>query len=224
MAQTARSGVLLALAFLAAAGCVALMFVTALGPLTQHMGAHLLLMNLIAPAAAMAGTRTFDVGSTLRSTLFAASAVQILALWAAHAPSAVELAARLPAVHVAVQAVLFAAAVWFWLAVFAQTGPARWRALFALLITGKLFCLLAALLVFAPRYLYPAAALLHSGHGSLSADPLADQQLAGLLMLIVCPLTYVVAGVVIAARWLREIAQGGASADLPQPAASISDR
>jgi putative membrane protein len=31
---------------------------------------------------------------------------------------------------------------------------------------------------------------------------LDDQQLAGMLMLIACPLTYVAAGVVLAGRWL----------------------
>jgi len=39
---------------------------------------------------------------------------------------------------------------------------------------------------------------------------LADQQMAGLLMLVACPLTYVLAAIVIAARWtLRmDTAQG----------------
>ena len=42
---------------------------------------------------------------------------------------------------------------------------------------------------------------------------LADQQLAGLLMITACPLTYVTAGVIIAARWVLEL--DGAAADTP---------
>ena len=105
--------------------------------------------------------------------------------------------------HVAIQFALLAVALWFWFAVLGQSGSARWRAIVALLLTGKLFCLLAALLVFAPRALYPVE-LAHVHHGA-AADPLADQYLAGLLMLVVCPLTYVLAGVLITERWLREL-------------------
>jgi putative membrane protein len=105
----------------------------------------------------------------------------------------------------------FAAALWFWLAILADRSAMRWRALFALLITGKLFCLLGALLVFAPRLLYgdvAAHGLQVAGHDAA----LADQQLAGLLMLAVCPLTYVLAGVIIAAQWMSDLAR------TPEPA------
>jgi putative membrane protein len=56
----------------------------------------------------------------------------------------------------------------------------------------RLFCLLGAIFVFAPRPLF-------AHHGGVSLE---DQQLAGLLMIVACPLTYVVAGTVIAARWV----------------------
>jgi putative membrane protein len=66
-----------------------------------------------------------------------------------------------------------------------------------LLVTGKLFCLLGALLVFAPRSLY----LLQNGHEAhFGPITIEDQQLAGLLMLLACPLSYLLAGVVIASR------------------------
>jgi putative membrane protein len=83
--------------------------------------------------------------------------------------------------------------------------------MFALLITGKLFCLLAALLVFSPRVLYPDALAAHR-HAPVAADLLSDQHLAGLLMLVLCPLTYVLAGVLIAERWLRELRDDGCNA------------
>jgi putative membrane protein len=111
---------------------------------------------------------------------------------------------RVPTVHTVMHVSFLAAALWFWLAVLSDRSTMRWRALFALLITGKLFCLLGALLVFAPRLLYGGIA----AHGPLAGDDgaLADQHLAGLMMLAVCPLTYVLAGVVIAAQWLSDLA------------------
>jgi putative membrane protein len=48
------------------------------------------------------------------------------------------------------------------------------------------------LITFAPRAIY----------GHAHAGALADQQLGGLIMLIVCPLTYILAAVVIVTRWL----------------------
>ena len=53
--------------------------------------------------------------------------------------------------------------------------------------------MLGALLVFAPRPIYS------SGHHGFD---LADQQLAGLLMLAACPLSYVLAAIVIAVETL----------------------
>jgi len=94
------------------------------------------------------------------------------------------------------QATLFFSALWFWLTVFNQTGEHLWRAVIALLLTGKLFCLMAVLLIFAPRVLYGMTAM---------PIELADQQLAGLLMVTVCPITYVLAAVVLISRWFQTL-------------------
>jgi len=184
------------------------------GPVTLHMAVHLVLMNLLAPLLALAIVRRRGLGGAAGGwALAVATAAQCAVLWAAHAPPALALAMHAAAFHAAVQAGLLGVALWFWLAVLAQRGAQRWRAILALLATGKLFCLLGALLVLAPRPLYdhhPGAA-----HGGLPA--LDDQQLAGLLMLAACALTYVVAGAMIAARWLRELAQA-ADAGQARPA------
>jgi putative membrane protein len=174
------------------------------GPLAHHMSVHILLMNLVAPTVAVAlhAVSQFEFTRWASRSLFAASAAQIAALWLLHAPPVLAASINSAAAHFLVQTILFAVALWFWIAIVAQTGAARWRAIFALLVTGKLFCLLAALLVFSPRALYPLH-LAHDAHAI--ADPLADQYLAGLLMLVVCPLTYVFAGVLIAERWLSEL-------------------
>jgi putative membrane protein len=58
--------------------------------------------------------------------------------------------------------------------------------------------LLGALFTFSPRLVY-AAGMSGAHHSQIG---LADQQLAGLMMIVACPLTYVLAAVVIASRWL----------------------
>jgi putative membrane protein len=98
---------------------------------------------------------------------------------------------------------LCAAAAIFWLAVLSQRSAALWRAMLALLLTSKLYCLLGVLLLFAPVSLYSEVDLSH-GHAT---HALEDQQMAGLLMLLACPPTYVLVGVFIAAKWVREIAR-----------------
>jgi putative membrane protein len=100
--------------------------------------------------------------------------------------------------HLVMHGSLLLAALWFWSAVVNATAGGQWRAITALLVTSKLFCLLGVLLTFASYPLYPAMA----HHGGTTHDPLADQQLAGLLMLAACPLSYLVAAVAVASKWL----------------------
>ena len=99
----------------------------------------------------------------------------------------------------------------FWMLLLSLPDARRWHALPALLLTGKLVCLLAALLVFAPRALYGAG----HAHGPLIAA-LDDQHLAGLLMIAACPLSYLVAAVVITVQLLNRACSDAAL--LRQPA------
>jgi len=162
----------------------------AFGPAAAAMAVHILLMNFVAPAVAV-----WCAGFRAVRGLVAATIVQLLLLWGWHAPPSLGAAMERPELHLAMGLSLVLAAVWFWLAVVAEAASRPWRAIASLLITSKVFCLLGVLLTFAPRSLYPPM----SHHG---ADPLADQQLAGLLMLLACPLSYLVAAVVVASRWL----------------------
>jgi putative membrane protein len=192
----------LAAIFLLAAGGLFAVAMIPLGPVTSHMCAHIWLMNAIAPAFVLVMVRNgIDLPAASGAGLTAATVMQMALLWAAHTPPALHAASASPVLHYFMQGALFASALWFWCAVLAQRGAERWRALFALLVSGKLFCLLAVLLVFAPRFFYSG----HS-HGGIDVDQLADQHLAGLLMLVVCPLSYVAVAVAIAAQWLREVA------------------
>lgn len=190
------------------------------GHLSAHMAQHILTMNFIAPIVAFGLLRygplgrisrrnPHEWGSWLGSWLALAVALQIGALWFWHAPGVFEwaMAGRWPGAFM--HASLFLIALLFWVCVLDIDGHSRWKPIAALLVTGKLFCLLGALFVFAPRALYDmpfAHGYLSQAQGhSLAASTLADQQLAGLLMVAACPLTYIVAGVVIATRWILDL-------------------
>src|SRR5690606_37280558 len=155
----------------------------AVGHLSSQMLVHILLMNAVAPFVALALNRIPSIGwQDGRHFLFPAMAVQLALLWAWHAPPAISAVSQSGALHGLMQGSLLLAALWFWSAVFFIKDDSRWRAILALLLTSKLFCLLGVLLVFAPRLLYPGldAASMHGPHVS----GLGDQQLAGLLMIV----------------------------------------
>ncbi|MHC1551646.1 cytochrome c oxidase assembly protein (plasmid) [Phyllobacterium sp. K27] len=139
------------------------------------------------------------MGSAARF-LAIATIVQVVAIWALHTPVVLNFAFSDHALHLFMQLSLFVLALWFWLAVFATTGNERWKPVVALLLTSKLFCLLGILLLFSPRPLYTS-----SHHAVLLTASLQDQQMAGLLMLIACSLTYVLAGIVVSGRWLFSV-------------------
>jgi putative membrane protein len=158
-----------------------------LGPHARHMAAHILAMNVAAPVVAAIVLARWKKPSRGASLLWVATLVQIGVLWIWHAPVAQNLILNAPSGMIMAHLTLSMAAMAFWVSLFSLTGPSRWQAIPALLLTGKLVCLLAVLLVFAPRTLYGSAA--HAAHG------LDDQQLAGLLMLAACPLSYLVVGI-----------------------------
>jgi putative membrane protein len=119
-------------------------------------------------------------------------------LWTWHSPAINDAIARSPVLELALHCTLFLTALVFWSAVLTISAAARWQTIPVLLLTSKLTCLLAALLIFAPRILCKSAS--HLGHieeGLAGLLPLDDQHLAGLLMITACPLSYLLAAVVI---------------------------
>jgi len=175
------------------------------GFLARHMAVHILAMNLAAPLLVLAWRLLAGTNNGNARWIGPAAGTQIALLWSWHLPGPMAFAFALPGGEVLMHLSLFAAALWFWRLVLDEAEASRWRALGALLFTGKLFCLLGVLLTFAPRTLYLKAAELCLGSRANAEMLLADQQLAGLMMLVACPLVYVLAGIIIAARWLREI-------------------
>jgi putative membrane protein len=183
----------------AAAVCAAGMILLPLygfGPLSSHMLLHIATMNAAAPLLAAALSRMSRLHDTTVVSLWCATIVQLAVLWIWHLPSAQHAAAAAPLVSAAMHVSLFGAALWFWWSLTGLRSDRRWHGVLVLLITGKMACLLAGLLVFAPRAIYA-----HQ-HGAQAVSPLDDQHLAGLLMLVACPLSYVLAGIVLAARIL----------------------
>lgn len=170
------------------------------GHLSAHMMLHIATMNVAAPAlAALAVSRNLltRLSDTPASFLWAAWLIQIMAFWAWHAPALHAVVTHSTLLAWLAQGTLFLAALTFWLALLRISSSARWHAVLSLLLTGKLACLLAALLIFAPRTLYTASAHLGHAPGLSTPGALDDQQLAGLLMITACPLSYLIAAIII---------------------------
>jgi putative membrane protein len=166
------------------------------------MAQHILLMNVAAPLLVIVFARAIPAGAS--RWIGVATFLQLGLLWFWHAPLDFHEGTHASALQHAMQLSLFAAAIFFWSTVIGAAGSSRWRAIVALLITSKLFCLLGVLLTFAPRALYESSVFCGPGDCS-PAIILADQRLAGLMMLIACPTMYLVAAVILSANWLSAI-------------------
>jgi putative membrane protein len=158
-----------------------------LGALSSYMAMHIALMNVVAPVVAIALVKRLRPLSN--AVFWSVATLQIGMLWFWHLP-AVQAATTSSSGALLMHGSLFTVALLFWTGALQMRGPGRWQAILGLIITGKLSCLLAALLIFSPRFLYT------SHHHATSIE---DQQLAGLLMITACPVSYVLAGIVIAA-------------------------
>ncbi|WP_189427396.1 cytochrome c oxidase assembly protein [Devosia pacifica] len=167
--------------------------------MSANMIQHVVLMNVAAPIAVLVALRYLPSG--LSRSWHGATAVQLGVFWMWHSPVMMNAAMSSPLLHLLMQVSMFAVALWFWAAILTLPASRRWAGIFSLLVTAKLFCLLAALMIFAGRPLFATGMGIHDGAGIT----LADQELAGLIMIVACPLFYVSGGVYIAARWLFEL-------------------
>ncbi len=199
-------GAVLGACAVAAAGVVVVGFVS-LGPLSGHMATHITLMNIVAPLAAVAMYRRLETLALPSgpSTLWIATVGQLAVLWCAHSPFVHHALQSHFAAAVAVHGALFLSALVFWISI-VQSVKSRWHAILALLVSGKLACLLGALLTFSPRMIYSA----HTA-GVSHATALADQHLAGLLMIIACPLSFILTAIVLAAQILGDLSTANAT-------------
>lgn len=177
-----------------AAGVLAAVVATWLGlaglGMTGHMAAHMGAVAVAAPLVA-AGMRARGVGSPLGWAM-----AEFAIVWSWHVPALRDLADAHVAMALAEQALFLAVGVALWRAALAQ--PAAGVA--ALLVTSMHMTLLGALIGLAPRPLYPMMAM----HPAPGLDALADQQLGGVVMLIVGGASYCLGGLWLLGTLLRE--------------------
>lgn len=174
------------------------------GAFWAHMTMHMLVVAVAAPllALGLAGTRFDPVRRFPR--LFApvpASLLELVLVWAWHAPALHHAARHTAPGIVAEQGSFLAAGLFVWLSVFggraSADGDRTGAGIVALLLTSMHMTLLGALLALTPRPLY-----LHAG-GHAHLDALSDQQLGGAIMIIVGGLSYLAGGLWLTAGLLR---------------------
>jgi len=185
----------------AAVGLMALVFISPLCALSSALFSarvlhHVLLVAAVAPLLALA----FPLRRLGSPSLGVLIGVHAAVMWAWHAPGAYSWGLASVPAYWLMQATLLASAWLLWRAILSPTAPAG-MAFMALGATIGQMGLLGALLVFAPRPLY-AEHLASTAAWGLS--PLADQQLAGLLMWMPAMLPYVAVAIRLAWSGLRD--------------------
>jgi putative membrane protein len=186
------------------AAWLGLVMVPGSGGFVGHMGAHMALVAIAAPLLALgcAGSRWDPTCHA--PALFApmlATLLEFVVVWGWHAP-ALHFAARTSTSALLVEQLSFlGAGLLVWLAAFGgNRSPERSGAgILALFLTSMHMTLLGALLALSPRPLFDPAIC---GTGSLG--PLEDQQLGGVLMLLVGGASYLAGALVLTARLLDQ--------------------
>jgi putative membrane protein len=157
-----------------------------------HMTMHMGVVAVAAPLLALgvAGTRFDPVWKM--PTLFApipASLLELLVVWAWHAPALHHTARHNILGLMAEQGMFLLSGLFMWLAACGGQGGGRSAAgVVGLLLTSMHMTLLGALLALAPRPLY------HHAKGFSGLTPLDDQHLGGAIMLLVGGIAYLVGG------------------------------
>ncbi|SCL32851.1 Cytochrome c oxidase assembly factor CtaG [Micromonospora rhizosphaerae] len=190
------------------------------GSFAGHMAQHMLLLLLAGPllAAGVAGLPVSLVCSVplrrrlarwrvtpaarwlRRPTTYAllAGGAQTLVLWIWHLPTTYVAALEHPVVH-AVEHLCFVGSAWLlWTPVVGSPRHRPPAPVAVLLLLGTMLpaSALGAVLTFAPEPVYPAQVF--------GTDPLADQQLAGLLMWAPMDVAVLVATLAMFLRWLLQ--------------------
>ena len=197
-----RASVIVGAVMLAAAWAVA---AGAYG-LTGHMVAHMACVAVAAPLLAwgVAGTRA---DPAMRWPWFVAplpmSLVELLVVWGWHAPAARELAS-MSVLGLAIEQLMFlAAGLLLWSACLGSFGSGRSirraSGVAALLLTTMHMTLLGVLITLAPRTLFANTGFMCLGY---SFAPLVDQQVGGVVMLMVGAGSYLLGGLMLLSRIL----------------------
>jgi putative membrane protein len=184
---------------LAAWAVLAVGFVSPLCALSSALFAartvhHVLLAAAAAPLLAWALPPATQGG---RATMLLAPPIFAIVFWAWHAPAAYGWALSSNLAYWLMQVSVLGSAVALWRGVRIAAPPA---AVAILLGTMVQMGLLGALLVFMPRAIYAPHAVTTA---AWDLTPLADQQIAGLIMWAPAAAIYLGAALMILGRWLR---------------------
>jgi putative membrane protein len=170
-----------------------------------HMITHMAVVAMAAPLLALAVAGTAHDPSIRHPLLFAAlpaSLIELVIVWGWHAPAAHELAHHSAPWFALEQASFLCAGLLVWLAALggrgAERGPRAAQGVLALLLTSMHMTLLGALLIFGTRPLYGG-----HGPGTFGLDPLVDQQMGGVWMLLVGGVSYLAGGLYLVVRLLN---------------------
>jgi putative membrane protein len=141
--------------------------------------------------------------AALLTTPLVAWGLHIVAIWAWHLPAAYQAALADGRVHVLEHLSFLGTALLFWWVVLQPAGRRRMSygmSLLYVVTAGMQGGLLGALLTFAGKPFYPAQS---AGAAAWGLTPLADQQLAGLIMWLPAGLVYMAVAGVLFVLWLR---------------------
>lgn len=192
---------------------VVVLAITWLGPLPDltrasfaaHMTMHMAVVAIAGPLLAIAIAGTAVDPTRARPRLFApipASIFELVVVWVWHAPALHQAARHQPWVLLLEQASFLTAGLWLWIAAFGGDRDERrvrgGAATVALVFTSMHMTLLGALFALATRPLYA-----HALDAAAVASPVADQQLGGVIMLLVGGASYLVGGLWLTAGVLR---------------------
>jgi putative membrane protein len=198
------------------------------GPFSAHMTMHMGVVAVAAPLLAfgVAGGRVDPVLRAPRLlSPIPASIVELVAVWAWHAPALHHVARGTTWGLVLEQGTFLASGLLVWASSVGGTpverADRRAAGVVALLLTSMHMTLLGALLALPPRVLYEHAGrhAHHGGPGGLS--PLDDQHLGGAIMLLVGGVSYAAGGLWLVVDLLRRGARPGGDAPAPPAAEAL---
>ena len=168
------------------------------GGMIGHMAGHMAVVAIAAPliAIGLRGGR-WDPARLGWIAPLPMSVVELLVVWGWHLPVARAWVALSPLATMLEQAMFLGAGLLLWAASLGGHAPERRAAgVIALLLTSMHMTLLGALIALAPRPLFAM-------HGHIGMGALADQQLGGVVMLLVGAGSYLAGGVAMLAGVLH---------------------
>lgn len=171
------------------------------GSFAAHMIVHMGIVAIVAPLIAygLRGTR-FDPPDRAQVTPMLASLVELAVVWFWHLPALRNIADTSLTLSLIEQASFLAAGILLWHACF-RPNEGRLAGTIGLLFTSMHMTLLGVLLALAPRPLY--------GDGDVTCfgiflSAAVDQQIGGIVMLMVGSLAYLLGGILLLAGVLRD--------------------